>query len=225
MQFSGKPDVYELKNGTYECSSCVPPLRVTADGTDQAVTGHDYYDHISVKVLSPTAVETTMKKAGKVIATTTDTVSADGSKLVGKFTSYGGEKPVTGGYTDKRTAPAAPGAHAISGSWQTERMDMSELMRTVKFESTQNGLRMTWNGLTTDAKFDGQEHPTVGDPGNTMVTLKKTNNKQIEEIDRRNGKVFDVVSYTVAADGKSISVVDEDPAHGTKTTYVLDKLP
>jgi len=209
----------------YECSSCVPPLNVKADGTDQAVTGHDYYDHVSVKVLSPTSVETTIKKAGKVISTSTDTVSADGSKLAGKFTYYSGEKPVTGGYAEKRTAPAAAGAHAISGSWQTERVDMSELMRTVKYESTQNGLKMTWNGMTTDAKFDGKGYPTVGDPGNTMVTLKKINDNQIEETDRRNGKVFDVISYTVAADGKSISVVDDDPAHGTKTTYMLDKQP
>jgi hypothetical protein len=79
--------------------------------------------------------------------------------------------------------------------------------------------------LTTDAKFDGKEYPTVGDLGKTMVTLKKVSDTQIEETDRRNGKVFDVISYTVAADGKSISVVDEDPAHGTKTTYVLDRLP
>jgi hypothetical protein len=35
--------------------------------------------------------------------------------------------------------------------------------------------------------------------------------------------VFDIIVWTVAADGKTINVVDTDPEHGTKTTYIVDK--
>jgi len=84
---------------------------------------------------------------------------------------------------------------------------------------------MDWNGQTTDAKFDGKQYATTNDPGQTMVALKKVSETQIEETDTRLGKVFDVVVYTVAADGKSITVVDTDPVHGTKTTFVMDKQP
>ena len=226
MQFSGKPDVFELSGGMYDCKSCVPAYKIKADGTDQPVADNGYRDHIAVKVLSPLSIETTGKKAGKVMFTGTMTVSTDGSRLAGKFTSNVGEKPVSGTYTEKRVGPAAAGAHAISGSWQQDKLaNMSDVARNVTLQSTPNGLKMIWNGQTTDAKFDGKEYPTVGDPGKTMVTLKKISDTQIEETDRREGKVFDVIVYSVAADGKTISVVDTDPVHETKTTYILEKSP
>ena len=203
---------------------CVPSYKIKADGTFQPVPDNGYRDQIAVKVLSPTSVETTGKKAAKVMFKGTMTVSADGSQLAGKYTSYVGEKPVSGEYTEKREGPAAAGAHAISGSWQQDSMaKMSDTARSVTLQSTPNGLKMIWNGQTTDAKFDGKEYLTVGDPGKTMVTLKKLSDTQIEETDRREGKVFDVIVYSVAADGKTISVVDTDPVHETKTTYILEK--
>src|ERR1700674_1747957 len=42
LQFSGKPDVYELNNGMYDCKSCAPPYKIKADGSEQPVPEHDY---------------------------------------------------------------------------------------------------------------------------------------------------------------------------------------
>jgi hypothetical protein len=226
IRFSGKPQVYEISNGIYDCRSCVPPFKIKADGSEQPVPEHDYLDHEAVKVLSASSIQITDKKAGKVMFTLTQSLSADGSKLTGNFTSYVGEKPVTGGFTDKRVAPGAPGAHAISGTWMQDSLaDMPDAARTVTLQSTPNGLRMMWNGQTTDAKFDGKEYPTVGDPGKTMVTLKRLSDTQFEETDRRHGTVFDIIVWTVAEDGKTINSVDTDPAHGTRTTSILEKQP
>jgi hypothetical protein len=224
IQITGTPDVFELSNGMYDCKSCAPPYKIKADGTDQPVPGHAYLDHEAVKVASPSSIEVTDKLAGKLMGTMMQTVSADGAKLTTKFTSYAGEKPVTGGYTEKRVGPAAAGAHAISGSWMQDSMsDLSDTALIVMLQSTPNGLKMAANGQTTDAKFDGKEYPTVGDPGKTMVSLKKISDTQFEETDRRGGKIFDVVIWTVAADGKTINVVDTDPVHKQKTTSILDK--
>jgi hypothetical protein len=226
IQVSGMPDVYELSNGIYDCKSCVPPYKIKADGTDQPVPGHDYVDHEAVKVTSLSSIEITDKLAGKLMFTMTQTVSADGAKLTGKYTSYAGEKPVNGTYTEKRVGPGAPGAHATSGSWMQDSMaNLSDAALIIMLQSTPNGLKMISNGQTTDAKFDGREYPTVGDPGKTMVTLKKISAAQIEETDRRGGKVFDIIVWTVAADGKTINVVDTDPLHQQKTTSILDKQP
>ena len=226
IQVTGNPDVFEISNGMYDCKSCAPPYKIKADGTDQPVPGHAYLDHQAVKVLSPSSIEFTDKQSGKVMNTTSETLSADGSKLIGKFTSNTGEKPVTGTFTEKRVAPAPAGALAISGSWiQDSVSNVTDSGLIVTFQSTPNGLKMTTNGQTTDAKFDGKEHPTVGDPGKTMVTLKKTSDTQIEETDRRDGKVFDIIVWTVAADGKSINLVDTDPVHGTKTTMIFERQP
>lgn len=226
IQVSGKPDVYELSGGVFECKSCVPSYKIKADGTDQAVPLQDYRDHAAVKVLSASSIEVTEKKAGKIIFVITESVSADGSKINGTFTSHLGATLTTGTFTEKRVAPGPQGSHPISGSWMQDSIgNMSDAGRTIGLQSTPNGLTMSWNGQTTDAKFDGNAYPTSGDPGNTMVTLKKLSDNQIEETDRRQGKVHDVIVWTVARDGKTITTVDTDPVHETKTTMVFDKQP
>jgi hypothetical protein len=223
---TGKPDVYDLSNGMYSCSTCVPAYKIKADGSDQAVAGHDYMDHEAVKVVNATTVEFTDKKAGKVMQTSSMSVSADGSTLTGKFTVNVGEKPFTGGFTEKRVAAGAAGSHALSGSWQQGPMtDLSDAARTTKMQSTDNGMKVMWNGQTLDAKFDGKDYAWTNEPGNTMSSLKKVSDNQIEETDHRGGKLTDVTTFTVSADGKSITTVDNDMIHGTKTTAMLDKQP
>ncbi len=48
--FSPKPDVYVLDKGMYSCKTCVPAYTIQkeADGTDQAVTGHPYFNTIAM---------------------------------------------------------------------------------------------------------------------------------------------------------------------------------
>jgi hypothetical protein len=65
-QFPKKPDVYLLQDGMYHCKSCVPMIDVKADGQDQKVLGHPYYDTMSVKVVDDRTIETTTKKDGKL---------------------------------------------------------------------------------------------------------------------------------------------------------------
>jgi hypothetical protein len=226
IKTSGKPDVFELTNGMYSCSSCVPAYKVKADGSEQPVAGHDYVDHESVKVVNATTLEFTDKKAGKLTQTTSMTVSADGSMLTGKFTNYTGEKPVTGGFSEKRVAAGPAGSHGTSGSWQQGPMsDLSDLARTVKMQSTDNGLKVMWNGQVLDAKFDGKDYAWTNDPGNTMSALKKVSDSQIEETDHRGGKLTDIQVFTVSADGKSITAVDNDKVHDTKTSSMMEKQP
>ena len=52
LQFSGTPEEYLVDKGMYHCVSCVPPVHVNADGSDQKIEGHEaYYDTISTKIL------------------------------------------------------------------------------------------------------------------------------------------------------------------------------
>jgi hypothetical protein len=222
---TGKPDTFGISNGIYSCDNCVPAYHVTADGSDQAVPGHAYVDQEAVKVVGPSSVEITDKKAGKVIFKQSLSVSADGSKLTIRFTSYTGKKPVTGMYTDTRIAAAPAGAHAISGTWQQDNFNMSDAGSTVVLSGSPDGLRMVSNGQTTNVKFDGKQYPTLGDPGKTMVAMKKVDDRTIEETDRRLGKVTDVIVWALAPDGKTINMSDTDPLHGTKTTWVFEKQP
>jgi hypothetical protein len=225
-QQTGKPASYELSNGMYQCNSCVPPVSVKADGTDQSVAGHDYYDSFAVRIVNGNTIETTAKKGGKIMGTGTLSVSADGKTLTEKFVDRSGVQAASGTSTSSRLTAGAPGSHAVSGTWQQAGFSNgSDSLMTVKYESTADGLKMQWNGQSYDAKFDGKEYLTKNDPGNTTVSLKRIDANTIEETDRRAGKVTDVIRSTVSADGKSLSVVDTMPLRGTTQSYTMVKQP
>ena len=78
VKYSGKPDEALLIDGQYTCKTCVPPFTVKADGTQQPTPGNSFIDHITVKVLSPSAVELVRMRDGKIVGEGTLTVSADG---------------------------------------------------------------------------------------------------------------------------------------------------
>src|SRR5258708_33498565 len=90
-----KPDKYSLNNNMYECLTCVPKYAVKADGGDQKVTGHPYYDTVSAHVVNASSIEIIQKKDGKVMATATQPVSADGNTLNDQVTDNSGTPPVT----------------------------------------------------------------------------------------------------------------------------------
>ena len=224
MKMTGNPDRYQLSAGTWDCKSCVPPYKIKADGTDQPVPDHAYVDTESVKVVNDTTVELTDKKAGKVTAWTSYAVSADGKTLTGKGKSYTAEKEVDASFTETRLTAGPKGSHAISGSWQPQATtELSEAALTQTVSMSADGLKVVSNGQTTDAKFDGKDYPLSNDPGNTMMSYKKINDRTIEETDKRLGKVTDKIRYTLSADGKTVDVVDVDPQHKTKVTFIMDK--
>ena len=226
IQFSSKPDIYELKQGIYKCSSCVPRVSVKADGTDQKVSGHSYYDTAAVDVIDARTVQFSGKLGGKPGFANSMTVSADGATLTQTFKDMSGAQPVTGTQVLKRIAAGAPGSHAISGSWKVEKMpELSDTGASVTYKTTADGLQMNWNGQSYDAKFDGKKYLTANDPGKTWVSLRRVSANTIEETDTRDGKVVDIYRMTVSADGKTMTVVDKDVRRGTTSQYTMLKQP
>lgn len=224
-KFPTKPDKYSLTNNMYECLTCVPKVSVKADGSEQKVTGHPYYDTMAVKVVNASSIEIIEKKDGKVVYTDTATVSSDGKTLTDKFTDNTGTQPVTGEATETRVASGPAGAHALSGSWRMEKMNsVSDNGLTVTYQGTENGLKMSdLNGNSYDAKFDGKDYPISGDPAHTMVSLKRVGDNSIEETDKRDGKIVGVLRLTVTKDGKSIQAEYNDRERGTKTSFTMEK--
>jgi hypothetical protein len=223
---TGKPDTYLVAKGEFTCGACYPELKIKTDGSDQKVAGHAYYDAASAKVLSPQSVQMSTRAAGKLWAEHTYTVSADGKTMTEEFISYQGPNPAKGKLMYSRVSPGPAGAHVLSGSWQAMAAgsSMSVDLLTVTYAESADGLKMTTpTGQSYDAKFDGKDYLTAGDPGKTMVTLKRIDARTIQETDTRDGKVTDVVVSKVSADGKTMHVVDEDKLHGTKLTYTADK--
>ena len=226
-KFPEKPDEYLLKDGMYNCKTCAPPFTVKADGTDQKVTGHPYFDMMSIKVVDDKTIEETYKKNGKAVATTKTWVSGDGNTLMFEFSdsSATNAAPVTGKGSQTRVGNAPAGAHAVSGSWKMAKMEsLSQNGMSITYKTTGDTITMTTpTGQSYTAKLDGTEAPYMGDPGTTSVSVKKTGPNTLEETDKRDGKVTAVVKITVSADGKTIKFAVDDKLHGTHSEFGATK--
>ncbi len=223
-----KPDVYVLKDGMYQCKTCVPVIDIKADGTDQKITGHPYYDTMAIKVVNDHEIEETDKKDGKVVSTSKTMVSPDGNQLMFEFSdgsNTNGGPPVTGKGEETRVAKGPEGSSPISGSWRMSKMEtISDNGISWSYKVSGDELTMTSNtGQTYTAKMDGTEAPMKGDPGVTTVSVKKLGKNTIEETDKRDGKVVSVMKATVEPDGKTMHIVADDKLHGTSMKFTAMK--
>jgi hypothetical protein len=72
-------------------------------------------------------------------------------------------------------------------------------------------------------KFDGKFYPIQGDPGGTMISLKKVDANTMQETDKRNDKVVYTARMTVSADGKKMTYVGHSKEWNRTNTFVLNK--
>lgn len=226
-EFPTKPDVYLLQDGMYECKTCAPPVKIKADGQDQPVTGHPYYDSAAVKVVNDHEIEETDKKDGKTVATSKSTVSPDGKTMKFEFSdsSNTNAAPVTGKGEATRVVKGPAGSNAISGSWRTSKFEtISDNAITWTYKVSGDELTMTTpTGQSYTAKLDGTEAPFKGDPGTTGVSVKMNGKDALEETDKRGDKVISVAKMTLGPDGKTAKIMVEDKLHGTTSRFVAVK--
>ena len=226
-EFPKKPDVYLLQNGMYQCKTCVPPIDIKADGQDQKVTGHPYFDSMAIKVVNDHEIEETDKKNGKTVATSTMTVSSDGNTLTFTFndSSNTNADPVTGKGEETRVAKGPAGAHAISGSWRTTKVDTvsdNGLLWTYKVSGDELTMT-TQTGQSYTAKLNGAQAPMKGDPGTTSVAVKTMGKNTLEETDYRDGKAISIAKMVVSPDGKTMKLMVDDKLRGTKSEFTAMK--
>jgi len=224
VNFPREPDTYTLQDGMYECLTCTPPYKIATDGSDQSVTGHPYMDTIAIKVVSETVIEETDKKDGKVVRTSTSTVSADGRTMKFEFSDSSdtnGGPPVTGSEEMKRVARGPDGAHAVSGSWRTTKIEsLSDNDTSVTYKVTGREITMTSpTGQSYTASLNGTDAPMKGDPGITTVSVKIRNKTTLEETDKRDGKVIGILRFTVGPDGKTAKGSYEDTLQNRTTEF------
>ncbi|HEY1613665.1 MAG TPA: hypothetical protein VGF97_08245 [Rhizomicrobium sp.] len=227
-QMPKAPDVFVLAGGMYSCKTCAPGYSIKADGTDQAVAGHPYYDTVAIKIVDAHTIQETDKKGGKTVTSSTVTIAGDGKTGTFDFTdsSNSSAAPVTGKGMIKQVAAGPSGSHAVSGSWITTSFSgMSDNGVTVTYKVDGGMLSMnTPTGQTYTAKMDGTPAPFKGDPGVTTVSVKMMGARTMEETDMRDGKVVSTATSTASADGKSLSVVYHDMLRGgRKTAYMETK--
>lgn len=226
-QLPTKPEVYLLQDGIYHCPACNPPIGFQADGQDHNFTGDPCYDTVSVKVADERTVEETDKRKGKTVATSRMSVSPNGDTFTIDWSERCNAKGdvVSGRKIMTRVAKGPEGSHAISGSWRYSKQEgLSEnaLVATLKLEGdTFSFSDPTGQGYT--AKLDGTETPMEGDLSNTTVSVKRIDENTIEETDKLDGKVVQILRFAVSSDGKTVTVSMEDKISGDTRQFVLEK--
>jgi hypothetical protein len=71
--------------------------------------------------------------------------------------------------------------------------------------------------------FDGKDYPLKGGPGADTVSLKRIGANTLEETIKSGGKVTQVVSLTVSADGHSMTLIGENKVQGTTAKIMAVK--
>lgn len=224
VKFEQKPDEFSLKDGTYNCTTCIPPLTVAADGQFHDVTGRPYADSMSVKATDDKTIEIHSKKGGKDVSSMTMSVSADGNTLTRKFHDATLNPPVDGSSTATRAGPAPAGAHAASGQWTPNKVnDYSEDALTATYKVEGNKVTWSGSGQSYAAEIGGPAVPIQGDIGGTTVAVTAEGPNALKETYSRNGKVVNEAVSTVSSDGKSMTWVSTDPRDGSKVTGTANK--
>ena len=224
VKFEQKPDEFSLKDGTYNCTTCIPPLTVAADGQFHDVTGRPYADSMSVKATDDKTIEIHSKKGGKDVSSMTMSVSADGNTLTRKFHDATLNPPVDGSSTATRAGPAPAGAHAASGQWTPNKVnDYSEEALTATYKVEGNKVTWSGSGQSYAAEIGGPAVPIQGDIGGTTVAVTAEGPNALKETYSRNGKVVNEAVSTVSSDGKSMTWVSTDPRDGSKVTGTANK--
>jgi len=216
-----KPIAFSVADGMYRDGNRV----VKADGKDQEVPATPYWDSVSVRIVDGHTVEVTYKKAGKTMFTDTDTVSPDGDTLIQVEKDMTASKTLTSENLYKRVAPAPPGAHVLSGTWQVFKRGAKGQV-SITYKCTSDGFSaVTSLGEGFDAKFDGKFYLMEDDPGRTMVAVKRVNLNTVEMTNQRDGKIVFVVRLEVTPDGKAIHASSESKEGGSIKTWELHKKP
>jgi hypothetical protein len=218
-KLSTKPYVLSVNNGRYECSSCIPKIRVKADGTDQPVTGK-FYDTLNVREVDLKTVTGTAKKGGMTISEQKHTISDDGNTL--RPESRG--EQATYELTFTRIGERPSGAHATSGGWQMAKFKESENAAAWTYKSSGDELSMSsLSGDSYTAMLNGKDYPVKGSYVYNSVSLRRINDHALEETDKRDGQIISVSRISVSPDGTKMTVVETDKPSGRINRLVYEK--
>jgi hypothetical protein len=227
---SGKPMVDVLKDGYFACSSCVPAYKVKVDGAPHALpAGMTYVNQLAVTVVDAHTVRAVGSEGTKEMGVQTWTVSSDGKMLTVQFDLdpiHPGAPRAEATTVYTRVAAGPAGSHAASGTWRRTAitaMSDSNATMTLKVDGP-TVVYTSGTGTYYHAVSGGKPVPVRGDPTGLMASVEKIGDHKFVETDWRNGKKVEVDTYTVAPDGKTLSVVDHFLDTGRVTTSTANKI-
>jgi hypothetical protein len=189
--------------------------------------GKDYPDSMggtaAWKAVDAHTWELVAKANNKVTETDTFQLGADGKTL----TDNAKQMKADGGSIESTILyERVSGGPSLAGKWKTGKVSGASGMVEMT-ASGPNGLifKDPDMGMICDAKLDGKDYPCTGPmlpPGFTVVM--KNAGQSLDLMVKKDGKPFFKATYTVAADGKSMTEIAAPTTGGDKLKIVFDRM-
>jgi hypothetical protein len=176
------------------------------------------------KAIDANTWEVTNKRDGKLLGTDTYKLAADGKSLT---VNSKGPKPAGGTFDDTITFQRVSGTSGIAGKWKTKNFK-SSAPDVMEFAAA-GADGMTYNIVDQKAvcslKFDGMDYPATGPtmPPNLTLAVKKTGTSGFEMTVKVGGKALYRSTFTVSADGKTLTEFGSALATGEKYKAVFNR--
>jgi hypothetical protein len=187
MRITGSGDSYEFKT----------------DGSDTKTR----FGSAAWKKIDDNTLEETDSVKGNVASKGTWTLSPDGKTLTSHVT---GDKPGGGSFDDTITYVRIAGTHGFVGAWKDKEFKGSA-PSSLTLSDAENGLTFDEPDfkLKASGKFDGKPGTVEGPqiPPGAAFVLTKAGPRSFKMTRTQDGKTFDMSTWTVAPDGKTLSVV------------------
>jgi hypothetical protein len=206
-------------------------MQYTADGMSYTfrIDGKDYPSLFgrtdAWKQIDKSTWEISSKLNGKVLGTTTRKLSSDGATLT---ENSKGPKPAGGSFDVTTVFQRGSGGPGLPGKWKTKNVKSSSPDILEFAASGPDGLtlRSVDYQATCDARFDGKDYPLTGGPSvpaGLTFAIQKTGPRSIEMTQKQNGKALYKSTFTVSADGKTLTETGGAAGVSEKYTAVYDR--
>ena len=176
------------------------------------------------KQIDPNTWEATYKAKGTVLSTDTSRLSQDGKTLT--VTSKG-TKPDGASFENTAVYQRVSGGPGLAGKWKATKVAISS-PETMEFSAAKDG-GLSWTvpayKISTALTFDGKDHPVVGPtvPANFTIAATAKGDRAFELVEKVNGKVVYRGSYSLSADGKTLTASFTPEGTTDKVTAVYDR--
>lgn len=167
--------------------------------------------------------EVVIKQEGKLISTTTTTISSDGKTLT---TNEAGPKQTGGTFRRTTVYSRISGGPGLVGSWKTKNPPrMPRVVELAASGADGLAIRFPDDKEGCEAKFDGQDYPVTGPVAQPAMTLalQKTGQHSFDVTGKQYSKPIFKIAFSVSDDGKTLTQTGRMTGAAEKFAAVYDR--
>jgi hypothetical protein len=218
---AGSTVTYTQNRDEFSYSEQGQSYKFKADGRDY-ITPFGYT--AAWKRIDAQTVQMVAKLGGKTIQTDTLTLSKDTRTLT---VISKGSRPNGETWEDETDYARVSGGPGLAGTWKATKVKLGSLKQIEFAPFGADGL--TWKiadfKVTCNASFDGKDYPATGPsaPPGLTVAIRKVDPRSFQLTEKKDKLTVYTATFTVSADGKTLTEVGSGAAADEKTTLVYDR--